>query len=107
MVFKIVPSPQARLAEKLDAVNHAVAVLPFDAQLAAFLGAGGKENGLETLAERLEGDVLTDAAVIDERDALAADQFDLVVQLLAAHGPGDGRAGPSPETAFRRCERSP
>ena len=71
---------RSRVPEEFDPMKHAIDLFAFDAELAAFLGPGGEENGLVILPERLEGDVFAEAAVIDELDALAADQFDFMVQ---------------------------
>ena len=70
----------SRFAEKLDAVQHALLVFALDAEFATLVRAGGDHDRVVLLAQRLKSDVLPDAAIINELDAPAANQFDLVIQ---------------------------
>ncbi len=84
---------RACVPEKFNTVKDALDFLAFNAEFAALLGPGRDEDGIIGLLERLDGDIPANAAIIDERDALAADDFDFVVEhLLGQAIPGNAPA---------------
>ena len=64
--FTRVCLPGGRLPQKFDAVQNARSCPRLPRGVAALLGADRDEDGGVFLPEGLEGDVLADAAVIDE-----------------------------------------